>query len=179
MALVVLEDCDLVAANRDFSLGAQPLLFEVLESLDGLGDDADVAFRLTTNRVYLLEPALAQRRGRVDLAVEVPLPDQNARRLLLARYARGLAFSSAVLDEVASQAEGMTASFNKELVRRAVLIAAEDERDADLTQATHEVLGERRASPAHCWAPPNKSAHRRGLGVSRRSPGKAWSRNRG
>ena len=144
-ALVVLEDCDLVAENRDFSPGAQPLLFEVLEALDGLSDDADVAFLLTTNRVDVLEPALAQRPGRVDLAVEVPLPDRAARRLLLDRYARRIAFTPAVLDDVASRVEGMTASFMKELVRRAVLIAAEADRDAtdaDLTQAAAEMLDE-------------------------------------
>jgi hypothetical protein len=144
-ALVVLEDCDLVAESRDFSPGAQPLLFEVLEALDGLSDDADVAFLLTTNRVDVLEPALAQRPGRVDLAVEVPLPDQAARRLLLDRYARRVPFTPAVLDEAAARTEGMTASFIKELVRRAVLIAAEAERDTtdvDLTDATREMLDE-------------------------------------
>jgi len=144
-ALVVLEDCDLVAESRDFSPGAQPLLFEVLEALDGISDDADVAFLLTTNRVDVLEPALAQRPGRVDLAVEVPLPDRGARRLLLARYARAIAFSPATLDEVAGRAEGMTASFIKELVRRAVLIAAEagrDTTDDDLTHAADEMLDE-------------------------------------
>lgn len=144
-ALVVLEDCDLVAENRDFSPGAQPLLFEVLEALDGLSDDADVAFLLTTNRVDVLEPALAQRPGRVDLAVEVPLPDLGARRLLLARYARRIGFSPDVLNDVAASTEGMTASFIKELVRRAVLIAAEANRDAaddDLTQGAHEMLDE-------------------------------------
>jgi hypothetical protein len=144
-ALVVLEDCDLVAENRDYSPGAQPLLFEVLEALDGLSDDADVAFLLTTNRVDVLEPALAQRPGRVDLAVEVPRPDRAARRLLLDRYARRITFTPAVLDDVASRVEGMTASFMKELIRRAVLIAAEADRDAtdaDLTQATTEMLDE-------------------------------------
>jgi ATP-dependent 26S proteasome regulatory subunit len=144
-ALVVLEDCDLVAENREFNPGAQPLLFEVLEALDGLDDDADVAFLLTTNRVDVLEPALAQRPGRVDLAVEVPLPDRSARRLLLARYARRLDLSPAVLDEVAARTDGMTASFFKELVRRAVLIAAEAERDTtddDLSHATHDMLDE-------------------------------------
>ncbi|GAA1618858.1 AAA family ATPase [Actinoplanes couchii] len=144
-ALVVLEDCDLVAENRDFGSGGQPLLFEVLEALDGLSDDADVAFLLTTNRVEVLEPALAQRPGRVDLAVEVPLPDQRARRLLLLRYARQLTLSPTVIDEVATRIEGMTASFIKELVRRAVLIAAEADRDTtdgDLTTATDEMLDE-------------------------------------
>lgn len=45
-----------------------------------MADDADVAVVLTTNRPDLLEPALAARPGRVDLAVEVPLPDEECRR---------------------------------------------------------------------------------------------------
>jgi ATP-dependent 26S proteasome regulatory subunit len=144
-ALVVLEDCDLVAESRDFHPGAQPLLFEVLEALDGLSDDADVAFLLTTNRVDVLEPALAQRPGRVDLAVEIPLPDRDARRRLIARYARRLSFTAAAVTEAADRADGVTASFIKELVRRAVLIAADTDRDPtddDLSQALTEMLSE-------------------------------------
>jgi ATP-dependent 26S proteasome regulatory subunit len=34
---------------------------------------ADVTFLLTTNRADLLEPALAERPGRVDLAAGLPL----------------------------------------------------------------------------------------------------------
>jgi cell division protease FtsH len=61
-AMVVLEDCDLVAEERAPRGGANPLLFEVLNEIDGMAEDADVAFVLTTNRVDLLEPALAQRQ---------------------------------------------------------------------------------------------------------------------
>src|SRR5699024_7408473 len=60
-AIIVLEDADLVAADRDFSEGERPVLFEVLDVMDGLDDDADVAFVLTTNRVDVLEEALALR----------------------------------------------------------------------------------------------------------------------
>ncbi|SHN74877.1 AAA family ATPase [Cryptosporangium aurantiacum] len=147
-ALVVLEDCDLVAENRDHYAGEQPLLFAVLEALDGLSDDADVAFLLTTNRVEVLEPALAQRPGRIDLAIEVPLPDEPARRQLIALYARSVPFSPGAIDEAAARSEGTTASFAKELVRRSVLIAAEDERDAgdgDLAAALDEMLSEAQA----------------------------------
>ncbi len=76
-AIVVLEDCDLVADDRSFGMGPKPLLFEVLDALDGLDADADVAFVLTTNRVEDLEVALSQRPGRVDLAAEIPLPDRD------------------------------------------------------------------------------------------------------
>ncbi|WP_434621695.1 ATP-binding protein [Arthrobacter sp. A5] len=69
-SIVVLEDCDLIAEDRSFGHGPQPLLFEVLDAMDGLDNDSDVAFVLTTNRVDMLERALAQRPGRVDLAVE-------------------------------------------------------------------------------------------------------------
>ncbi|MBG0567319.1 AAA family ATPase [Actinoplanes aureus] len=144
-ALVVLEDCDLVAESRDHHAGPQPLLFAVLEALDGLADDADVAFLLTTNRVDILEPALAQRPGRVDLAVEVPLPDAEARRRLIELYARGLPFGAATLDRAAGRSAGITASFAKELVRRAVLVAAESGHqpgDADLERALDEMLAE-------------------------------------
>ena len=147
-ALVVLEDCDLVAEDRDMHSGSQPLLFAVLEALDGLSDDADVAFLLTTNRVDVLEPALAQRPGRIDLAVEVPLPDEPARRRLITLYARNLPFTPAALDRAAALAQGTTASFAKELVRRAVLIAADADRDCadpDLDQALTEMLSESQA----------------------------------
>jgi DNA polymerase III delta prime subunit len=147
-ALVVLEDCDLVAESRDHYPGSQPLLFEVLEALDGLSDDADVAFLLTTNRADVLEPALAQRPGRIDLAVEVPLPEEDARRRLFALYARSLPLSRPALDRAAARTDGTTASFAKELIRRAVLIAAEagrDTTDVDLDQALDEMLSEAQA----------------------------------
>jgi len=82
-AIIVVEDVDLIAEQRDSRSGQHPLLFQLLNEMDGLGEDADVAFLLTTNRADLLEPALAARPGRVDLAAELPLPDADARRQLI------------------------------------------------------------------------------------------------
>ena len=42
----------------------------LLDAMDGVGADADVTFVLTTNRADILETALADRPGRVDLAIE-------------------------------------------------------------------------------------------------------------
>lgn len=72
---MIVEDVDLIAETRGMHPGQHPLLFQLLNEIDGLGEDADVAFLLTTNRADLLEPGLAQRPGRVDQAVELPLPD--------------------------------------------------------------------------------------------------------
>jgi DNA polymerase III delta prime subunit len=131
-AIVVLEDCDLVAEDRSFApMGASPLLFEVLDALDGLDADSDVAFVLTTNRVEDLEVALAQRPGRVDLAAEIPLPDVEGRIELLRLYG-GHLFGAEAISAAAARAAGTTASFAKELVRRAVLAAAlADESPSD------------------------------------------------
>ena len=103
-SIVVLEDCDLIAEDRSFGHGPQPLLFEVLDAMDGLDSDADVAFVLTTNRVDMLERALAQRPGRVDLAVEIPLPAQAERTELVKLYARGIPFSPAAVQDAAADA---------------------------------------------------------------------------
>ncbi len=124
-AVLVLEDVDLVAEDRGFGPGPNPVLFSLLDAMDGAAADADVLFLLTTNRADLLEPALAARPGRVDVAVEIPLPDVDARRRLLAVYTRGvpLDLADAEVDDVVARTEGVTASFVKELVRRSVLEA--------------------------------------------------------
>ncbi|MFC0627304.1 AAA family ATPase [Kribbella deserti] len=146
-ALVVLEDCDLVAESREFSRGGGPLLFQVLNEMDGLTEEADVAFLLTTNRADLLEPALSQRPGRIDLAVEVPLPDAPGRARLLSLYGPALTLSPECVAEVVERTEGTTASFAKELVRRAVLLAAEQGSaipgDTHLRAATDDLLSAR------------------------------------
>ncbi|TCL79113.1 MULTISPECIES: AAA family ATPase [unclassified Curtobacterium] len=145
-SIVVLEDIDLVAMERHSS--PQPLLFEVLDALDGLDGDADVAFVMTTNRVSVLERALADRPGRVDLAVEVPLPALPERVRLFRRYAGSLPFSDDALAEAAERADGTTGSFAKELMRRSVLGAAlrgAQPADEDLRAALDSLLTERSA----------------------------------
>ncbi len=123
-SVVVLEDCDLIAEDRSFGHGPQPLLFEVMDAMDGLDNDSDVAFVLTTNRVDMLERALAQRPGRVDLAVEIPLPSVNERAALLQLYSQDVGFPAEAVSAAAARTAGTTASFAKELIRRAVLAAS-------------------------------------------------------
>jgi ATP-dependent 26S proteasome regulatory subunit len=124
-ALVIVEDVDLIAEQRGMHPGQHPLLFQLLNEIDGLGEDADVTFLLTTNRADLLEPALAQRPGRVDQAVELPLPDAEGRRRLLALYRGSLDLELVDIEPIVAKTEGVTASFFKELLRRAALLSAE------------------------------------------------------
>ena len=145
-SVVILEDVDLVAEDRYDPDGGGTVLFQLMDQMSGLGEDADVAFVLTTNRPDALEPALAARPGRVDLAIEIPLPDAEARRRLIDLYARGLDLRLADADAVVARTEGVTASFVKELLRKAALVALEDGRehvaDADVAAALDELLSE-------------------------------------
>ena len=78
---------------------------------------------LTTNRVEVLEKALAERPGRVDHAVEVPLPDAEGRARLLELYRGSLDLDLSGADTLIERTAGVTASFIKELIRRATLIS--------------------------------------------------------
>ncbi len=141
-SMLVIEDVDLVASERAMGAMAStnPLMFQLLNEMDGLNADDDVLFVLTTNRFDILEPALADRPGRIDHAVEIARPDVDARRRLLHLYlgralgtteaapepGLGSPLDSGELDDLVERMEGVTASFIRELVRRATHHAIED-----------------------------------------------------
>ncbi|HWM75263.1 MAG TPA: ATP-binding protein [Nocardioides sp.] len=155
-AMIVVEDVDLIAEERDHYSGQTPMLFTLLNEMDGLAEDADVVFLLTTNRPDLLEPALAARPGRVDQAVHIDLPDRDARRRLVELYRGSLELDTSRLEDVLDRTDGVTASFLKELLRRAAVVAAGHEAPGsgvnglrvtaeDLDRALVELLDTRNA----------------------------------
>jgi hypothetical protein len=146
-ALVVIEDADLIARERSARSSAcdEAMLNKLLNELDGLRERADIFFILTTNRPEMLEPALASRPGRIDQAIEFPLPDVKLRRRLITLYAKELPVSSAVADELAARTEGASPAFIKELLRRIAQHHLETGTDGAVTRATadaaiHEML---------------------------------------
>lgn len=145
-SIVILEDVDLVAEERTRSTAnCTVLLFELLNQMDGLAEDADVLFLLTTNRPDILEPALASRPGRIDQAIEVPLPDQACRRRLFELYGRGLDLRLEKLDVFIERTQGASAAFIKELMRKSALFAADESgaavvKDRHIEEALHELV---------------------------------------
>ena len=130
---VILEDVDLIGTERENqTVGANALLFELLNQMDGLNDDCDVLFVLTTNRPDVLEPALSARPGRIDQALEVPLPDADCRKRLIDLYGQGLRLDVSDLSGLVSRLEGASAAFIRELLRKAALLAAEETEAAEI-----------------------------------------------
>jgi ATP-dependent Clp protease adapter protein ClpS len=144
--MVVIEDVDLIAGDRD-DMGPceESLLNKLLNEMDGLKEDADILFVLTTNRPEALESALAGRPGRIDQAIEVPLPDEIGRGKLVRLYGKALPLNPAIVDEAVRRSEGVSAAFIKELMRRIAQSAiardgAHTVISADIDQALDDML---------------------------------------
>ena len=117
--MVVIEDVDLIARDRN-EMGPceESLLNNLLNEMDGLKEDADILFILTTNRPEQLESALANRPGRIDQAIEVPLPNDVGRTKLVRLYGKGLPLDETLVAEATQRTKGVSAAFIKELMRR-------------------------------------------------------------
>lgn len=139
-ALVVIEDADLIARDRSERDSAcdEVMLNRLLNEMDGLRERADVFFVLTTNRPETLEPALASRPGRIDQAIEFPLPDETHRRRLIKLYAKTLPVPATLIDSLAQRTERASPAFIKELMRRIAQHYLEARTDGDVSEKTAE-----------------------------------------
>jgi ATP-dependent 26S proteasome regulatory subunit len=137
-AMVVIEDVDLIARDReDMGPCEESMLNNLLNEMDGLKQDADILFILTTNRPEQLEGALASRPGRIDQAIEVPVSDEFGREKLVQLYGKGLPLGDTVIGEAARRTKGVSAAFIKELMRR--VAQASIARDGGITVETGDI----------------------------------------
>lgn len=120
-SMVVIEDADLIARDRAAMAGPCQEMFlnKLLNEMDGLRADADILFILTTNRPESLEAALTSRPGRIDQAIEFPLPDEEGREKLVRLYAQAAPITDNVVRATVKLTENVSAAFIKELMRRA------------------------------------------------------------
>jgi hypothetical protein len=149
-SMVVIEDVDLIARSRDNRRSAcdESLLNSLLNEMDGLKENSDVLFILTTNRPRDLEAALANRPGRIDQAIEVPVPDAPSRDKLVRLYGNGLKLADGLVAEAVKRTDGVSAAFIKELMRRTAQAALArggakkvvEPSDADLSEALEDML---------------------------------------
>jgi ATP-dependent 26S proteasome regulatory subunit len=133
---MVIEDVDLIGRERTHmhGVGEEVMLNQLLNEMDGLREDADVLFILTTNRPDQIEPALASRPGRIDQAIEFPLPDEEGRRKLVQLYSGGLEIPESLMTLIFSRTRGVSAAFIKELMRRCAQFQIELSGASPLTQ---------------------------------------------
>ena len=136
-SIVVLEDVDLIARDRSQmnNVCEEVLLNKLLNEMDGLKEEADILFILTTNRPEALEAALASRPGRIDQAIEFPLPDEAGREKLVVLYAKDAQLPSDVVTEIVRRTDGVSAAFIKELLRRIIQFHIERNGGTEINRA--------------------------------------------
>lgn len=145
-SIVVIEDVDLIARDRsNMDACSEVMLNKLLNEMDGLREEADIMFLLTTNRPEALEPALASRPGRIDQAIEFPLPDEEGRAKLIRLYSQGIELAPDLVDEVSKRTDRVSAAFIKELMRRSTQFHLERNgagrlEIADVERALEEML---------------------------------------
>ncbi len=146
-SIVIIEDVDLIARERT-QMGSpceEVLLNKLLNEMDGLKEEADILFILTTNRPETLEGALASRPGRIDQAIEFPFPDEIGREKLVRLYAQGIEMTPEVVQTVVQRTARVSAAFIKELMRRSTQFHLERTESggielADVESALEEML---------------------------------------
>lgn len=142
-SVVVIEDADLLAGTReDRGDCSQLLLNSLLNHMDGLTDEAEIMFILTTNRPETLEEAVRDRPGRIDQAVEIPLPDANCRARLLDLYKAEMTLEPGVVDECVKRSSGASAAFMREIARRMGQFAIVRGSDSVSLSDLHAALGD-------------------------------------
>ena len=88
---------------------------------------------------------MANRPGRVDQAIEIPLPDDTGRSKLIQLYGKGLPLDESLIDEAVRRTRGVSAAFIKELMRRIAQTGIGRDggatiRSADLGEALDDML---------------------------------------
>ncbi|MFC7226884.1 AAA family ATPase [Salinirubellus salinus] len=123
-SIVFLDEIDAIAGRRgEGHEVTERVVSQLLTEMDGLEDNPNVVVLAATNRREVLDPALL-RPGRLESHVEVPLPDEAARRAILEVHGAGKPFAEDVsVASLAAETAGYSGAELEALVREASMRA--------------------------------------------------------
>jgi len=123
-AIVFFDEIDGIASVRaDGNEVTQRVVSQLLTELDSAAENPNLIVLAATNRKDVIDPALL-RPGRLERHIEVPDPDEGARREILAVHTEGKPFAEDVdLDALAAETAGFSGAQLESLVREASLLA--------------------------------------------------------
>jgi transitional endoplasmic reticulum ATPase len=149
-SIVFFDEIDALAGTRgNASESTERVVSQLLAELDGLAANPSVVVLAATNRRESIDPALL-RPGRFESHVEVPLPDVDARREILAVHTRGKPLGDDVdHDDLAAATDGLSGAQLESLVRDASMRAIRDLADEVGPEAATERADEVRIDRTH------------------------------
>jgi len=127
-AVIAFEDIDMIGTSRDImSMSGNGILGDLLTNLDGMRNyNEQIVILASTNKMSMLDEALADRPGRFDRKVEITLPTKENLTALYKKFS-GLTVSS----DIINLSEGFTGSHVVETVNTAKILAAHDNKKID------------------------------------------------
>ena len=122
--IVFFDEIDGIASGRsDSHEVTQRVVSQLLTELDSAAENPNLIVLAATNRKEVIDPALL-RPGRLERHIEVPEPDEAARREILAVHTEGKPFAEDVdLDKLAAETAGLSGAQIEALVREASMQA--------------------------------------------------------
>ncbi len=151
-SIVFIDEIDAIGAKRlDVSTSGdrevQRTLMQLLAELDGFEPLGNVRLIGATNRPDILDDALL-RPGRFDRIIEIPLPDEQARKEIFRIHMRKMNVVKSInVSELAAKTEGATGADIKAICTEAGMFAIRDNRKRvtrkDFEQAIKKVLEEK------------------------------------
>ncbi|WP_135828964.1 AAA family ATPase [Halorussus halobius] len=153
-AIVFLDEIDAVAGERGAGMGggagvSERVVSQLLTEMDGLAENPNLVVLAATNRRDAIDPALL-RPGRLEEHVEVPAPDAEGRKAILAVHAEDKPLGDDVdLDELAEELEGYTGADLEAVVRDASMRAIREAADAWGVEQADENADEIRVQDKH------------------------------
>ena len=151
--IVFFDEIDAIAARRRGEDDVtERVVSQLLAELDGMAENPNLVVLAATNRRDALDPALL-RPGRLEVHVEVPEPDEAARRAILDVHAAGKPLADDVdLAALAAKLEGATGADIEALVREATMFAIREHAEALGRAAANERAEEIRVRREHVEA---------------------------
>jgi transitional endoplasmic reticulum ATPase len=134
-AIVFFDEIDSIAGQRGSGMGggaevSERVVSQLLTEMDGMAENPNLVVLAATNRREALDSALL-RPGRLEEHVEVPAPNEAARRAILGVHAEDKPLGDDVdLDELAAELEGYTGADLEAVVRDASMRAIREAADA-------------------------------------------------
>jgi proteasome regulatory subunit len=141
-AIIFIDEIDAIAAKRmnDVQSGEREVnrtLMQLLSEMDGFAVNDKIRIIAATNRIDILDPAIL-RPGRFDRLIELPLPNEAARRDILSIHANGIPKGKLDMDELVAKTESFSGADLKSLCTEAAMLALRDRLDGKKRKAVSQ-----------------------------------------
>ncbi len=123
--IIFFDEIDAIAGVRGRNIGSsvmEQVVSQLLTEMDGLEGLKDVILLAATNRADMLDPALL-RSGRFGKHIEIPMPDEKARKEIFKIHLRGKPLKESIsIENMAKELDGFTGADIAAICEEATLI---------------------------------------------------------